>query len=108
LAFNDPPVADFQDPQTVKIVQLDEVCRRQQVGEGAFPNLEAVPQYALTLTIPALCAASQMLCIVPEQRKARAIHAALRGAISPSCPASWLRRQPQAILFLETHSASRL
>ena len=61
LAFNDPPVADFADPHTVKLVKLDTACRQQQVGEGHFPSLEAVPQYAFTLTIPALCTARRML-----------------------------------------------
>src|SRR5436305_14732920 len=106
VAFNDPPVADFLDPLTVKLVKLDEPCRRQQVGEGAFPNLEAAPQYAYSLTIPALCAAKKMPCIVPERRKAQAITATLHGAINALCPASILRRQAHATLFLYAHSAS--
>lgn len=108
LAFNDPPVADFADPRAVKLVKLDEACRQQQVGEGHFPNLAAVPQYAYTLTIPALCAARRMLCIVPERRKAPAVRDALRGPMSPSCPASFLRRQAHCTLFLDAESASRL
>jgi glucosamine-6-phosphate deaminase len=108
LAFNDPPVADFADPRDVKIVQLDLACRRQQSNEGHFPSLEAVPQYALTLTIPMLCAARKMLCIAPEKRKARAIQAALRKPISTDCPASFLRQQPHATLLLDTDSASLL
>jgi glucosamine-6-phosphate deaminase len=106
IAFNDPPVADFHDPHTVKLVKLDEACRRQQVGEGAFPNLEAVPQYAYTLTIPALCAARQMICVVPEERKAQAVRDALLGPLSPACPASFLRRQPHCTLFLDAESAA--
>ena len=105
IAFNDPPVADFHDPHTVKLVKLDEACRRQQVGEGAFPNLEAVPQYAYTLTIPALCAARQMMCVVPEKRKAQAVKDALLGPISTACPASILRRQPHCTLYLDAESA---
>ncbi len=108
IAFNDPPVADFTDPRLVKIVRLDEPCRRQQVGEGHFPNLAAVPQYACTLTVPALCCARKMLCIVPDERKAAAVRAALGGPIDPSCPASVLRRQAQCTLFLDAASASRL
>ena len=108
IAFNDPPVADFNDPRRVKIVKLDEACRLQQVGEGHFPNLEAVPQYALTLTIPMLCSAKRMLCIVPEERKAEAVKNAVRGAIATDCPASYLRRQPQATLFLDAFSAGLL
>jgi glucosamine-6-phosphate deaminase len=106
LAFNDPPVADFSDPHPVKLVKLDEACRQQQVGEGHFQNLEAVPQYAFTLTIPTLCSASRMLCIVPERRKARAVKESLRSPISPAYPASWLRRQSHCTLFLDGDSAS--
>ncbi len=108
LAFNDPPVADFADRRWVKIVKLDEDCRRQQVGEGHYPSLEAVPRYAYTLTIPALCAARRMLCIAPERRKARAVQAALSGPVSTACPASILRRQAHCTLLLDADSASEL
>jgi glucosamine-6-phosphate deaminase len=108
LAFNDPPVAEFTDRHAVKLVKLDEACRQQQVGEGHFPTLADVPKYALTLTIPALCAARRMLCIAPERRKAQAVRDALRGPISPACPASWLRRQAHCTLFLDSESASLL
>ncbi len=108
IAFNDPAVADFNDPRLVKIVKLDEACRRQQVGEGAFPTFDAVPQYAFTLTIPTLCAAKRLICVVPERRKAEAVRNALRGPIHTSCPASILRRQPHATLYLDAESASLL
>ncbi len=108
LAFNDPPVANFDDPHRVKLVQLDEACRQQQVNERHFPEMAAVPQYAFTLTIPALCSAKKMLCIAPERRKARAVHDALRGAISTACPASWLRKQAHAMLLLDRDSAAML
>ncbi len=108
VAFNDPPVADFNDPHAVKLVQLDEACRQQQVGEGCFPNLAAVPRYAYTLTVPALCCVGRMLCVVPEKRKARAVRDTLRGPIAPTCPASILRRQPHATLFLDAESAALL
>jgi len=108
LAFNDPPVASFTDKRAVNIVKLDHACRMQQVNEGHFPGLDAVPQYALTLTISALCAAKKILCIAPEKRKAPAIKAALQGPISTACPASILRRQPQATLLLDTDSTSLL
>jgi glucosamine-6-phosphate deaminase len=108
LAFNDPPVADFDDPHAVKIVKLDHACRMQQVGEGHFPNLEAVPQYALTLTIPALCSARKMVCISPEKRKAQAVRNALKGPIDTACPASVLRKQTQATLLLDIDSAALL
>jgi glucosamine-6-phosphate deaminase len=108
LAFNDPPVADFDDPATVKEVELDRACREQQVGEGHFPNIDAVPRTALTLTIPALLSAGRVLAIVPEGRKAPAVKAALTGPISTACPASVLRRTPHATLFLDGESASLL
>lgn len=108
LAFNDPPVANFEDPHQVKLVKLDEPCRQQQVGEGHFPDLNAVPQYAFTLTIPMLCSANKLLCIAPEKRKARAVKAALQGPVSVVCPASFLRTQPHATLFLDSDSAALL
>jgi glucosamine-6-phosphate deaminase len=108
LAFNDPPVADFDDPHTVKVVKLDDACRQQQVGEGAFPSLEAVPQFAYTLSIPTLCAAKFILGVVPEARKARAVQHALAGPIDTACPASILRRQPNAALCLDVESAALL
>jgi glucosamine-6-phosphate deaminase len=108
VAFNDPPVADFSDPQTVKVVALDEACRRQQVGEGAFPTLAAVPVRALTLTVPALCSARRMVCVVPERRKARAVRDALHGPVSADCPASVLRRQAHCTLFLDADAAAWL
>ena len=106
LAFNDPPVADFQDKRLVKIVKLDEASRRQQVGEGFYPNLSMVPQYAMTLTIPALFRAKTVLCIVPERRKAEAVKAALEGAIETACPASFLRKQTHATLYLDSESSA--
>ena len=108
LAFNDPPVADFTDPHKVKLVQLDHACRQQQVSEGHFPNIDAVPPYAFTLTIPALCSAQRMLCIAPEKRKAQAVFDALRKPVSTACPASVLRKQGHATLFLDSDSASLL
>ena len=108
LAFNDPPVANFEDPRAVSIVKLDEKCRLQQVGEGHFPNLATVPPYALTLTIPTLCSANNVLCIAPEKRKAQAVKDALQGPITTACPASVLRRQSHAMLFVDTDSTSLL
>ena len=108
IAFNDPPVANFADPHRVKLVKLDEACRQQQVGEGHFPNMAAVPQYAFTLTIPMLCSAKKMLCIAPEKRKAHAVKAALHGPVSTACPASFLRQQSHATMFLDADSASLL
>lgn len=108
LAFNDPPVADFEDPRAVKVVELDEACRRQQVGEGHFPSMEAVPTHALTVTVPALLGAGEVIAIVPEERKAPAVRDALEGPITTACPASALRRAPRATLHLDPASAARL
>lgn len=106
LAFNDPPYADFNDPAWVKVVQLDEVSRRQQAGEGHFPNLESVPTHAITLTIPALLSARKVLALVPEARKAAAVQRALHGPIEASCPASILRQAAHAHLYLDSDSAA--
>ncbi|NDJ25069.1 glucosamine-6-phosphate deaminase [Nostoc sp. B(2019)] len=108
LAFNDPSVANFQDPYSVKLVKLDTVNRQQQVSTGHFPNLETVPQYAFTLTIPMICSAKKILCLAPEKRKARMVKEILQRSISTDYPASILRQQPQATLFLDVNSASLL
>jgi len=108
IAFNDPPVADFNDARGVKIVELDRACRLQQVNEGHFPNYDAVPAYAVTLTVPMLCSAKRMLCIVPETRKAQAVKDTLEGPVATACPASILRTKPQATLYLDSDSASLL
>lgn len=107
LAFNDPP-ADFVTSQLVAEVTLDDACRRQQVGEGHFPDVAAVPERAITLTVPALLAPRTVIAVVPEARKARAVRDALEGPISESCPASALRRAPNAVLHLDRDSASLL
>ena len=80
----------------------------QQVNEGHFPDLKAVPKYALTLTVPALCSAKKVVCVAPESRKAKAIQALLEGPVSTDCPASFLRTQEQATLFIDTDSADLL
>jgi glucosamine-6-phosphate deaminase len=108
LAFNDPPVADFEDNRWVKQVTLDEVCRLQQVHDGAFPTIEAVPRVALTLTIPALMAGQRIYCLVPGPTKTAAVRCALRDAISTACPATVMRRHPRAILYLDKASAAGL
>lgn len=108
IAFNDPPVADFNDPQLVKVVDLDEACRRQQLGEGWFPQLDDVPRQALSLTIPAILSSRTISCVVPEVRKANAIRDTLYGPITTRCPASILRTHPKARLFLDKASGSML
>lgn len=108
LAFNDPPVARFDDPHWVKLVKLDDACKWQQVNEGHFPSLEAVPPYAFTLTIPALLSAKKIICVAPEKRKAKPVKAMLEGPIATDCPASILRQQAHATLFLDRDSISLL
>jgi glucosamine-6-phosphate deaminase len=108
LAFNDPPVADFDDPLDVKIVALEPASRRQQVAEGHFATVADVPTHAITVTIPALLRAGRVLAIVPEARKAIPVRDALQGPITTACPASYLRRQHNAILYLDAESSSLL
>lgn len=108
LAFNDPPVADFEDPRAVKLVKLDDPCKQQQVDEGHFPSLDAVPPYAFTLTIPTLMSATKVICLAPESRKAKPVRDLLEGPVSTACPASILRRQSHATLFLDRDSTSLL
>ena len=108
IAFNDPGVADFQDPLLVKPVALDERCRMQQVREGHFPQLASAPREALTLTCPALIASEHIVCSVPDRRKAEAVRNALEGPVSPQCPASLVRTHARAFLFLEPDSAPLL
>ena len=108
LAFNDPSVADFADAQLVKVVELDEACRGQQVNDGCFASIDEVPSHALTLTVPALVGARQVSCVAPGERKARAVREALLGPIGPECPASILRRHAHAVLHLDPASATLL
>ncbi|BAZ52840.1 glucosamine-6-phosphate deaminase [Nostoc sp. NIES-4103] len=108
LAFNDPAVANFQDPYSVKLVKLDAINRQQQVNTGHFPNLNSVPQYAFTVTLPLICSAKKILCLAPEKRKAQVVKEILQGSISTEYPASILRKQSQATLFLDINSASLL
>jgi glucosamine-6-phosphate deaminase len=107
LAFNDPP-ADFADPLDVKVVELDRACRSQQVGEGHFADIDAVPTHALTVTVPALLRAREVIAVVPERRKAEPVRAALLGPVAPSCPASALRTSGNATVHLDRGSASGL
>jgi glucosamine-6-phosphate deaminase len=108
LAFNDPPVADFDDPLDVKVVELEAACRRQQVNEGHFAGLDDVPTHAITVTIPALLRAGRVLAIVPEARKAGPVAAALTGPVTTACPASALRTSGRATVYLEPDSARLL
>ena len=108
IAFNDPHVADFNDTAWVKVVDLDNKCRMQQVNDGCFASLDKVPTHAMTLTIPALMAASRHFCIVPAATKAEAVKATVEGKVSEICPASVLRHKPGAILYLDNDSSKLL
>ncbi|MFV0606769.1 MAG: glucosamine-6-phosphate deaminase [Niabella sp.] len=108
IAFNDPPVADFKDPKTVKVVNLDEICRQQQVNDGCFAELHQVPMEALTLTIPALMSATYVFCIVPGELKADAVYNTLNQAQIHQYPSTILRSHPNAILFLDKNSQKKL
>ena len=108
LAFIDPPFCDFNDPKAVKVVELDEVCRNQQVNDGAFATLEEVPRNALSLTIPTLMARPKLFAIAPGPAKREAIKKTVEGPISTTCPASILRTHPDAHLFIDTVAAKFL
>jgi glucosamine-6-phosphate deaminase len=108
IAFNDPPVADFNDPETVKLITLDAACRRQQAGEGHFKDVDSVPKTALTITCTGLFRANTWVCNVPDRRKAEAVKNALEGAVSKKCPASLVQRHPQSYVFLDSEAASLL
>lgn len=107
LAFNDPP-ADFDTDEAYIVVNLDETCRKQQLGEGWFPSLEDVPRQALSMTVRQVMQAKEILAIVPDMRKAKAIKACFDDGISPNDPASILQNHPNAILYLDMESASLL
>ncbi|MDD4514979.1 glucosamine-6-phosphate deaminase [Massilibacteroides sp.] len=108
IAFNDPHVADFQDQEVVKAVELDHMCRQQQVNDKCFDDISKVPTHALTLTIPTILSVPYIYCIVPYKGKAKAVYETLNGDISERCPASILRTKEQTILFLDKDSASLL
>jgi glucosamine-6-phosphate deaminase len=108
IAFNDPHMALFNDPMNVKTVDLDLPCRQQQVNDGCFSTLDAVPTHAFTLTIPALMRAKHILCMVPTVRKDIAVKLTVEGIIDESCPATILRKHPSATLYLDKDSAGLL
>ncbi|MHB2169485.1 glucosamine-6-phosphate deaminase [Alsobacter sp. R-9] len=107
IAFNDPPVADFRDPLAVKVVELDAICRQQQVDDACFPSLAAVPTHALTLTVPRLLDCDRMVCVVPGPQKRDAVRATLFGPYGEACPATALRRHPHCTLYLDAQSDPR-
>ncbi|REE05873.1 glucosamine-6-phosphate deaminase [Marinoscillum furvescens] len=101
IAFNDPPVADFDDPVVMKEVVLDEACRMQQVHDGCFGSIDEVPKTALTLTIPTLLDAENLFCIVLGKNKSEAVRDTLKGSISTDCPASILTRHPNCQFYFD-------
>ncbi|MFC5233253.1 6-phosphogluconolactonase [Pseudonocardia zijingensis] len=107
LAFNDPPVADLDDPEDVKIVELDRTCRQQQVDDGAFPTFADVPTHAVTLTIPRLLNATRLFCVVPGAAKRQAVEQALHAPISAADPATALRTHPDVTLYLDAEADPR-
>lgn len=107
LAFNDPP-ADFTTEMPYLIVTLDDACRRQQVGEGWFASVADVPTRAISMSIRQILKARQILCIVPDARKAAAVQACVEGDVSPMAPASILRTHANTTLYLDRESASLL
>lgn len=108
IAFNDPHVADFNDPEVIKVVDLDEKCRMQQVNDGCFTCLDEVPTHAFTLTVPTLMAAKRRFCVVPASTKAHAVYNTINGVVSEVCPASVLRTSEGTTLYLDNDSSSLL
>jgi glucosamine-6-phosphate deaminase len=107
LAFNDPP-ADFETEEPYLVVNLDEACRRQQMGEGWFATLEDVPRTALSMSVRQILKAEEIICIAPDARKARAVAVCFEGDISPNAPASILRTHPRCTVYLDNDSAALL
>jgi glucosamine-6-phosphate deaminase len=107
LAFNDPP-ADFETETPYLVVALDEACRRQQVGEGWFASLGDVPTSAISMSIRQILKAREIICVVPDARKAQPVKAALEGPVTPDVPASALRQHAQVTMYLDRDSAARL
>ena len=107
LAFNDPP-ADLQTEEPYLIVELDEACLRQQVGEGWFANISEVPRRAISMSVRQILKAKEIICVVPDARKAPAVKLCFDGEVSPMAPASILRTHPAATIYLDRESASLL
>lgn len=107
LAFNDPP-ADFETDVPYLVVELDEACRRQQMGEGWFASLDEVPTRAISMSCREILRSARIICTVPDERKSRAVACAVEGPVSPECPASILQTHDACTLFLDRPAASRL
>lgn len=108
IAFNDPgtKMADFVDPFTVKKVELDDVCRQQQVNDGCFESIDLVPKYSITLTIPTLIKTDYIFCMVPAKSKAEAVYKTVKNSITVECPSTILRKHANANMYLDADSAS--
>ncbi|WP_316810085.1 glucosamine-6-phosphate deaminase [Pedobacter heparinus] len=105
LAFNDPHVADFNDKKLVKVVDLDEACRQQQVNDGCFTTISKVPEFAITLTIPTLFSGKYLFCMVPGEKKAQAVHHTLIQEITERYPSTILRKHQNALMFTDAQSS---
>lgn len=108
IAFNDPPVADFNDKYLIKKVELDQICRNQQVNDGCFASIDKVPTHALSLTIPALMRGKHLYCVVPAKTKANAVKGMIEDEITTACPCTILRTHSDATLYCDSDSASKL
>lgn len=108
IAFNDPHVADFNDPKEVKLADLDAKNRQQQVNDGMFKTLDDVPTHAITLTVPALMRSTYTFTIAPKKQKAEAIYLTLKSEIQDKLPATALRQHPNGVLYLDQDSASKV
>ncbi len=108
LAFNDPGEAKFDDPEVVKVVKLDEVCRQQQVNDGCFATIDDVPTHALTLTIPTLMAAGHLVCTVPAATKCEAVTLTVTGPVTDMVPATAMRSHGDAVMFCDADSGAKL
>jgi glucosamine-6-phosphate deaminase len=107
LAFNDPP-ADFETDDPYIVVELDEACRRQQLGEGWFPMLQGVPQQAISMSVRQIMKSKKIICTVPDRRKADAVRNTVEGPVTPNVPASLLQQHEYATLYLDEPAASLL
>jgi len=108
IAFNDPPVADFNDKEKVKMVELDDACRQQQVNDGCFASFDEVPKTAISLTVPMLMSAGCLSIVVPGERKANAVYKTLYSNISTECPSTILRTHSNAVLYLDDLSSKKI
>ena len=108
IAFNDPWVADFNDKEIIKKVELDEMCRNQQVNDGCFAKLDDVPKFAVTLTVPTLFNADYLFCTVPAKTKAEAVYNTVNAEINEDVPATIMRNHKSAVMYCDKDSASKL